>query len=66
MFAVSGLGHRVGSVGRPYWGVSVKILDPDPKEGGVGEVAATGRNIFMGYQKQVPKKELSGFFLILS
>ncbi len=50
----------MGSVGRPYWGVSVKILDPDPKEGGVGEVAATGRNVFMGYQKQVHVRNLCG------
>ncbi len=47
--------NRVGTVGFPYLGVGVRLLDLDPNTG-VGEVAFTGRNAFMGYHKQVREK----------
>ncbi len=44
--------NKVGSVGRAYWGVGVKLIDVDT-ETGQGEIAFSGRNAFMGYHKQV-------------
>ncbi len=38
---------KPGSVGAPVPGVEVKILNPDPS--GVGEVAARGPNVMVGY-----------------
>jgi len=40
---------RPGSVGQNICNVEIKILDPD--ENGVGEIAAKGPNIMMGYYK---------------
>ena len=38
----------VGSTGKPFPGVQVKIVDPDP-ETGVGEIYGCGPNIMQGY-----------------
>ena len=42
-----GLGLRPGTVGRSYFGIDNKILDPDAD--GVGELITRSRNVFMGY-----------------
>ena len=47
--AESLLGKRIGSVGRPMPSVEIKIVDPD--ENGIGEIAAKGPNIMLGYYK---------------
>lgn len=39
--------YKIGSVGKPITGVTVKIIDPDAK--GVGEVAVCGPNVMAGY-----------------
>lgn len=41
-------GARVGTVGRPLDGVTLRITDPDAD--GVGEIEAKGLNIFSGYR----------------
>ncbi len=38
----------VGSTGKPFPGVEIKIVDPDP-ESGVGEIYGRGPNIMQGY-----------------
>lgn len=38
----------VGSTGRPFPGVQIKIVDPDP-ETGIGEIYGCGPNIMVGY-----------------
>ncbi len=38
----------VGSAGRPFPGVDIKIVDPDP-ETGIGEIWGSGPNIMQGY-----------------
>jgi long-chain acyl-CoA synthetase len=38
----------VGSTGKPFPGVQIKIVDPDP-ESGVGEIYGCGPNIMQGY-----------------
>jgi long-chain acyl-CoA synthetase len=38
----------VGSTGKPFTGVQVKIVDPDP-ETGIGEIYGCGPNIMLGY-----------------
>ncbi len=38
----------VGSTGKPFPGVQVKIVDPDP-ETGVGEIYGCGPNVMLGY-----------------
>ncbi|MCF8055977.1 MAG: AMP-binding protein [Desulfocapsa sp.] len=38
----------VGSTGKPFTGVQIKIVDPDP-ETGVGEIYGCGPNIMLGY-----------------
>jgi long-chain acyl-CoA synthetase len=38
----------IGSTGKPFTGVQVKIVDPDP-ETGVGEIYGCGPNIMRGY-----------------
>jgi long-chain acyl-CoA synthetase len=38
----------VGSTGKPFPGVKIKIVDPDP-ESGVGEIYGCGPNIMQGY-----------------
>ncbi len=38
----------VGSTGKPFIGVDIKIVNPDP-ETGVGEIYACGPNIMLGY-----------------
>ena len=38
----------VGSTGKPFIGVQIKIVDPDP-ETGVGEIYACGPNVMLGY-----------------
>ena len=45
-----GGGNKDGTVGKPFWGVKIKMLnvDPDTKE---GEVSFYSRNTFMGYVK---------------
>ncbi len=47
---------KAGSIGKPIWGVEVKLVDEDWKtvEGAdeVGEIAIRGHNIMKGYYKQ--------------
>ena len=38
----------LGSAGKPFTGVEIKIVDPDPKTG-VGEIYGCGPNIMQGY-----------------
>lgn len=38
----------VGSTGKPFTGVQIKIVDPDPKTG-IGEIFGCGPNIMKGY-----------------
>ncbi len=40
---------RKGSVGKPLYGVDIKIIDPNSD--GVGEIAARGENVMLGYMK---------------
>ncbi|MFA6451378.1 MAG: AMP-binding protein [bacterium] len=50
--------NKFGSSGKPIPGVEVKIVDSDRKEvsvGTVGELAARGPNIFVGYYNQEKK-----------
>jgi len=57
--------YKLGSVGKPYLGVNVK-LDGVNSEG-VGEVAVRSRNVFMGYLDEEKKTAESfnedGWFL---
>ena len=39
----------VGSAGKPFPGVEIKIVDPDP-ESGIGEIYGCGPNIMQGYR----------------
>jgi malonyl-CoA/methylmalonyl-CoA synthetase len=48
--------RRAGTVGKPLPGVSIRLVDPETgssvNEGGVGEIAIKGPNVFPGYWKQ--------------
>jgi long-chain acyl-CoA synthetase len=48
-------GQKVGSIGKPVWGVDVKIFDEDDKEvpqGERGEIVIKGHNIMKGYWRK--------------
>jgi long-chain acyl-CoA synthetase len=48
-------GQRVGSIGKPIWGVEVKIFDEHDNEvpqGERGEIAIKGHNIMKGYWRR--------------
>src|ERR1700730_17886215 len=48
-------GQKVGSIGKPIWGVEVKIFDEDDKEvpqGERGEIVIKGHNIMNGYWRK--------------
>jgi len=47
--------QRIGSVGVPMGGVSIRIVDPD--ENGIGEVAAQGDNVMLGYYEDPESTE---------
>ena len=47
---------KIGTVGKPFDGVEVKLANPDPKSG-EGEVCFKGRNVMMGYLNQAEKTE---------
>ena len=49
-----GLGNTVGTVGRSYYGVNNKVIDPDAS--GKGELAARARSVFMGYKEEEENK----------
>ncbi|MFD4327839.1 long-chain fatty acid--CoA ligase [Nocardioides sp. NPDC058538] len=43
---------KPGSIGRPIWGIEVKLIDPEWNEvanGEAGEIAARGHNVMKGY-----------------
>ena len=55
-FNVSAAERRVLSIGKPIWGVDVKVVDEhgatlEPGEGNVGELVIRGHNIMKGYYK---------------
>ncbi len=44
--------NKPGSIGRPIWGIEVKLIDPDwneVPEGEAGEIAVRGHNVMKGY-----------------
>jgi long-chain acyl-CoA synthetase len=48
-------GRRPGSIGKPVWGVEVKLVDADGKEvptGEKGELLYRGHNVMKGYYKK--------------
>lgn len=45
--AEAGPGKKGGNVGKPIPGVKIKIINPD--DNGIGEVAAKGPNVMLGY-----------------
>ncbi len=56
-FNVNAEQRKVLSIGKPIWGVEVKVVDDDdkelpPGEGHVGEIVIRGHNIMKGYYKQ--------------
>ncbi|WP_046469118.1 long-chain-fatty-acid--CoA ligase [Allosalinactinospora lopnorensis] len=49
------VGARPGSIGRPIWGVEMKLVDDDFKEiegNGPGEIAIRGHNVMKGYHNR--------------
>eukprot|EP00088_Acartia_fossae_P070043 TRINITY_DN9282_c0_g3_i1.p1 TRINITY_DN9282_c0_g3~~TRINITY_DN9282_c0_g3_i1.p1 ORF type:complete len:722 (-),score=191.14 TRINITY_DN9282_c0_g3_i1:615-2780(-) len=57
---------RLGSVGRTAFGTQTKLHLKDPQDG-IGEVAANGRNVFMGYLSDSTKTRETfdrGFWLL--
>ena len=49
--SVNGI-HKIGSIGRPLNGVSVRLVDEhgeDSEQGDVGEIWVKGSNVFVGY-----------------
>lgn len=54
-FNMIDFGRKPGSVGKPVWGVDVKIVDADDKEvpvGEKGELIYRGHNVMKGYYKK--------------
>jgi len=57
---------RLGSVGQSAPGIQTRLHLQDPVDG-IGEVASTGRNVFMGYLNDAPKTRDTfdrGFWLL--
>jgi long-chain acyl-CoA synthetase len=55
-FNVNAEERKVRSIGKPIWGVEVRIVDPDdkplpPGPGNIGEVTIRGHNVMKGYYK---------------
>jgi long-chain acyl-CoA synthetase len=53
-FNASATERRAGSIGRPVWGVDVRVVDGDERElppgpDNVGEIVIRGHNVFKGY-----------------
>lgn len=56
-FNIDARQRKVLSVGRPIWGVEVRVVDPDdqelpPGEEHVGEIVVRGHNVMKGYYKR--------------
>ena len=58
---------RIGSAGRPFGGIELKIVDPDTGEeleaDEEGEIAIRGWSLFQGYQKDAAEFDEDGFLL---
>ena len=56
---------RIGSAGRPFHGVELKILDPETGEtlpaGEQGQVAFRGWSLFEGYHKDAARLDSDGY-----
>ncbi|MEU6269527.1 long-chain-fatty-acid--CoA ligase [Saccharopolyspora shandongensis] len=69
-FNCSAAERKIGSIGRPLWGVEVKIFDEDDRElppgpEHIGEVVIRGHNVMKGYYKRPEATEAafrSGWF----
>ncbi len=67
-FSVAGEKLRVGSIGRPIWGVEIKIMRDDGRfaeTGEVGEIVIRGHNVMKGYYNQpeaTAKAIVNGWF----
>ncbi|WP_017584850.1 long-chain-fatty-acid--CoA ligase [Nocardiopsis ganjiahuensis] len=53
-FNINAEQRKVGSIGKPLWGVSVRVVDPDdqplpPGPDHVGEIVVRGHNVMKGY-----------------
>ena len=67
-FNQKSIGKKPGSVGTPFWGVEVKLVDSDGNEvpvGERGELLYRGHNVMKGYYKrpEVNEKVLAGGWL---
>jgi long-chain acyl-CoA synthetase len=54
------LGRKPGSVGTPFWGIQVRLLDDNGKEvpvGEKGELCYKGHNVMKGYYKNPAETE---------
>ena len=54
------LGRKAGSIGKPVWGVEVKLIDSDGAEvpvGEKGELLYRGHNVMKGYYKNPSETE---------
>lgn len=55
-FSQPGQNNPPGSIGKPIWGVEVKLVDPDwtevSEKDAVGEIAVKGHNIMKGYHRR--------------
>jgi len=56
------LGRKAGSIGKPVWGVDVKLVDENDSEvpvGTKGELLYRGHNVMKGYYKQDDVNEIT-------